>query len=475
MNIDYAALLPEIVLSLFGILIMLCVPFVRAEQQSRLGYLGILGVLFAFASVASQWGQTGLAFWDMVFQDPFSQFAKMLFLFVAASITLASMNYLEREELRHGEFFSLLLFATTGMCLMASSADLILTFLGLEILSIPTYILAGFKQRETKSAESGLKYFILGAFSTAFLLYGIAFLYGSTGSTKYLKIASAVAAQGFSPMLGLGLAFIVVGFGFKSAITPFHVWTPDVYEGAPVPVTNHLAVGSKAAALIAFLRILYQMLPGLSPHWEVVLAASAILTMAIGNVAALIQSNIKRMLGYSSIAHAGYLLVGLTAHNALGRQGILFYLLAYALMNLGAFTVVQVFARRNEQYVSIEDYAGIGYRYPFLSAALSLFLISLAGIPATAGFMGKFFLFAAAVESRNYALVVIALIASAIGIYYYLRIIVLMYMRDPLPESPPINVPILAGIVIVIMIAGTLYLGIYPKTILNLASEAVFF
>lgn len=476
MDINYTAVLPEIILSLVGICIMLLIPFVPRKRQTHLGYLALAGIVLAFFGVAMGWGQTDLAFFEMIFQDDFGQFCKIFFLFVSTVILLISMNYLEQEKLFQGEFFVLLLFATVGMLFMATSADLIMTFLGLEVLSISTYILAGFKERERKSSEAAWKYFLLGAFSTAFLLYGIAFVYGATGSTKYLQIAEAIqASPEYSLILFVGLGLMMVGFGFKVALAPFHAWTPDVYEGAPIPITALLAVASKGAALLALVRILYQVFPDLSQQWQAILWPMAVMTMAIGNIAALTQSNIKRMLAYSSIAHAGYLLVGLTAHNPLATQGILFYLVAYAFMTLGALIVVQIVGRREEQHTTIEDYNGIGYRYPFLGIALSVFLISLAGIPATAGFMGKLFVFSAAVQSQMYGLVVIALVTSAIGLYYYLRVIVSMYMGEFKTEKIPITISMPLRIILTLLVLGTLYLGILPGSLLNLAEEAASF
>lgn len=476
MDLNYSAILPEIILSVTGILLMLWIPFTAREHQPRLGYPALAGLLLALLAGLAQWGQKDLAFFDMVFQDNLGHFSKFLFLFAVGAILLTSIHYLERERLWRGEYFSLLLFSAVGMCLMATSADLVMTFLGLEILSIATYIMAGYRYRDMKSTESGLKYFILGAFSTAFLLYGIAFLYGTTGSTKYLVIVQRVGVMdSFPPSLLLGLGLLVVGFGFKAALAPFHVWTPDVYQGAPVPITAHLAVASKAAAIVALLRILYQVIPGLNQHWQLLLWISAVLTMAIGNIAALTQVNIKRMLAYSSIAHAGYLLVGMTANTEIGAGSVLFYLVAYAFMNLGAFAVVQILGRQEERYVQISDYSGIGFRYPFLSLSLSLFLVSLAGIPLTAGFTGKLFLFSAAIQSQMYWLVVLGLIASAIGIYYYLRVIVLMFMREPEGDLEGIALPLSHRILIGIMVLGTLYLGIFPGSFLELASEAVRF
>ncbi len=480
MDINYFAVLPEIILSVVGIVLMVLIPFIRRESQAKLGYLALAGLALALVTTVLQWGQKDLALFGMVFQDNFAQFSRVVFFLSVGAIVTASISYLEQDRLDRAEYFSLLLFAAVGMGLMAASANLIMTFLGLEVLSIATYVLAGFRRDDMKSTESALKYFILGAFSTAFLLYGLAFIYGATGTTRYLDIARILAGEGSSGhtyplflLLGLGLLF--VGFGFKAAFAPFHIWTPDVYEGAPTPITAHLAVASKAAAVIALLRILYQVLPALISDWQSILWISAVLTMLIGNIAALTQSNIKRMLAYSSIAHAGYLLVGLVAGSSKGAQGVLFYLLAYAFMNLGALIVVQLVGRRNEKTVAITDYTGLGYRYPGLSLALSIFLVSLAGIPLTAGFSGKLFLFSAAMESGLYWLVGISVIASVIGIYYYLRVLVLMYMRQPEGEIEPIPLPVAVQIVLVIMALGTLYMGILPQTVLNLASEAIRF
>lgn len=476
MEINILSVAPEIVLSVVGIVLMMLIPTVGRARQAQLGYLALAGVVLALAASMLQWGARDVAFYGTIFQDDFAQYSKILFLAALGSIILISIHYLRQEELLSAEYFPLLLFSGVGMCLMAASADLIVTFLGLETLSIATYVLAGYRTKVMQSTEAAIKYFLLGAFSTAFLLYGVALVYGATGTTKYLGIAQAISQFDALPTgLLLGLGLMVVGFGFKIALAPFHIWAPDVYEGAPVPITAHLAVASKAAAVVAFLRILYQVAPELGSEWYAVLWVTAVLTMLIGNVAALAQTNIKRMLAYSSIAHAGYLMIGVTVHNQLGAQGVLFYLVAYALMSLGAFTVVQLIGRKNEASVQIEDYAGIGFRFPFLGLALSVFLVSLAGIPLTAGFAGKLFLFAAAIQSQMYWLVVFAVVASAIGVYYYLRVMVLMYMREAPGEIAPVDLPVAARVLLVVMIAGTLILGIFPGSILRLASEAMQF
>lgn len=471
-EINYVAILPEIILSVAGVLVMLLIPSVKREHQPRLGYLALAGTALALVAAAIQWGQQGISFSGMIFQDNFAHFSKLLFLLAIGCIQAVSIPYLQRDGLLRAEYFSLLLFAAVGMCLMAASADLIMTFLGIEILSIATYVLAGYRREEMRSTEAALKYFILGAFSTAFLLYGIAFIYGATGSTQYLEIARRLDQGNLPWFLLIGLGLLLVGFGFKAALAPFHVWTPDVYEGSPTPVMAHLAVASKAAALVAFLRILLQVVPDLRQGWQELLWISAVLTMLVGNLAALTQTNIKRMLAYSSIAHAGYLLVGLTASSPEGARGVLFYLLAYAFMNLGALTIVQLVGSRDEKLVAIEDYAGLGYRSPGLALVLSLFLVSLAGIPLTGGFTGKLFLFAAAIQGGLYWLVVIAVVASAIGIYYYLRVLVLMYMREP-SETTAIGLPGPAGVVLALMALGTLWLGVLPGRMLEWAGAAV--
>lgn len=476
MDINYIAVLPEIILAVVGIVLMVLIPSIPREKQAGLGYLALLGTALATVAAVSQWDTQGLpTFFQMVFLDNFAHFAKILFLVAIGAVIAISISYLEKDRLFRAEYFSLLLFAAVGMCLMASSADLIMTFLGIEILSIATYVLAGYRRDEMKSVESALKYFILGAFSTAFLLYGIAFIYGATGTTKYLGIAAALErGSGIPYFIVIGLGLILVGFGFKAALAPFHIWAPDVYQGAPIPIMAHLAVGSKAAALIAFLRILYQVLPGMINDWQGLLWISAVVTMAVGNIAALTQTNIKRLLAYSSIAHAGYLLVGFTAASTEGARGVLFYLAAYAFMNIGALTVVQLVARRDEKYVELEDYAGLGYRSPGLALALSVFLVSLAGIPLTAGFTGKLFVFAAAIESGAYGLVVIAVLASAVGVYYYIRVLVYMYMRGPAEaEGESIGLPAIPGLVLAVMVLGTLFLGILPGGLLQIADQAV--
>lgn len=477
MDANYSGLMPEIILCLTGVLVMLLASVLPRDRVGALGWVAAAGSLAAMIPVFLTWGVRDQAFFGMVFQDTYSQYGRLLFLLVLFAILILCRLYARQQQIAMAEMFSLVLFAGAGMNLMAASADLIMTFLGIELLSISSYVLAGYKESD-RSAESAWKYFILGAFSTAFLLYGIAFLYGVTGSTSYTAIASEVgrwARTGNVPALALvGMGLLLVGFAFKGALVPFHVWTPDVYEGAPIPVTAFLAVGSKAAAFMALLRILEQVLAPLSLDWQGVFWLSAVATMFLGNLAALVQTNIKRMLAYSSIAHAGYLLVGVTAHSGMSREAVLFYLSAYAIMTVGAFAVIQLVAEGDDERVQLSQFKGLGSQRPFLATSLSIFLISMAGIPATAGFMGKLFLFSAAIDEGFYGLVILALIASAMGVYYYLRVIVLMYMQGG-EASAVISDPWLARLALAALVLGTFGLGLFPGPVMNWISEATLF
>jgi len=476
MDINYSVLLPEIFLALVGIVTLLIPVFIGKSTGVRYetGVFIALPVCLVLMFTGDGFSK-GEAFFGMVSGDPFTDFARFLFLASGIVIMALSVPYLEREGLYNEEFFALLLFVVMSMNLIVSSRDLLLTFIGIEILSIASYIMAAYRLKSGVSVEAGLKYFILGAFSSAFLLYGIALLYGVSGSTRYIAVAETVAEQGVSPLLLVGLALLGVGLAFKATFVPFHVWSPDVYEGAPMPVTAFLAVASKAAAVLVLVRILYECFPDLA-SWQNMGWGAAILTMLYGNIAALTQKNIKRLLAYSSIAHAGYLLVGVISGKQAGIRGVLFYLVAYAVMNLGAFAVIQLFAGKGETSLQISEYSGFGYRYPFLAACLSVFLFSLAGIPLTIGFAGKFFLFAAAIEQEMYFLVVIGLIASAIGIYYYLKIVVTMYMRESDSDAgEDIASPLTVRLVIAILTAAAVVFGILPGSLLRFAGEAILF
>jgi NADH-quinone oxidoreductase subunit N len=404
------------------------------------------------------------------------------------------MVWVENERLPAGEFHSLLMFATAGMMLMASAGDLVIVFLGLEILSIATYVMCGFRRTDIRSNESSMKYFILGSFSSAFLLYGIALTYGATstaaglpGTTNIAEIARRLPDAQYPLLLFAGAAMMLVGFGFKIATAPFHVWTPDVYEGAPTPVTAFMAAGPKAAGFASFLRVFVFAFPFVaaagSPSiagqihsaWLGVLVVLAILTMTVGNVVAIAQNNVKRMLAYSSIAHAGYALVGFVAAGSASDVeqrntaiiAVIFYLLTYAVMNLGAFAVVQLIARDGDRRTEVEDYNGIGFQTPWLAFSLSLFLLSLLGMPLTAGFIGKVMVFRAALDQGYYLLVVIGVLNTAISAYYYLRLIIVMFFRERTTAWNAPRIPASIGVALVITILGVFYLGLFPGRIIN--------
>ncbi len=473
---DFRTIGPEIVLAVFGLLILLLGVFLGLRQRKYSGYVALVGTVLAFVPLFPLIGSRSEGFFGMVVADPFAIFFKALFLLVAFFTVLISLDYTEREGVAFGEYYVLVLFASVGMMLMAAGANLIVIFLGLEIMSISIYVLVGITRDDPRSVEAAFKYFLLGAFASAFLLYGMALTYASTGSLRLATIREVLSEQAFltsAPIMILGFSLLVIGFAFKIALVPFHMWTPDAYEGAPTSITAFMATGVKAAAFAALLRVFLSALPQLERHWTEVMWALAVLTMSVGNLIALKQDNIKRMLAYSSIAHAGYILVGFVAGNELGRAGMLFYLFAYALMNIGAFTVVILLGRKGEENTLISDYAGIGFRFPLLGAAMSIFLFSLAGVPPTAGFMAKVYVFSAAVKAGYYWLVVIAVLNSAVAAYYYLRVMVYMYFREPEREVR-VDLFSLAGVIAVILaVWGVLQLGIFPSDFLALAQRSV--
>ncbi len=470
---DLLRILPEIVLSAFAILVMVLDPIFPGGKKRFLGWVAVLGVLGAGAAAERSAVSPGLAFGDTVAADDFALYFVYLFLLVAALTLLGSIDYLERDGIDHGEFYALVLMATVGMCFMAASTELVMIFLGLEISSLSTYILAGFKRHEVASNEASVKYFLLGSFATAFFLYGIAFLYGATGTTNLRVLAERLASgEAWTPFAQLALVLMFVGLAFKVSTVPFQVWTPDVYQGAPAPVTAFLSVGPKAAAFAALVRILLGSLASAGSISFWMLWVSAALTMTVGNLAALAQPNLKRMLAYSSIAHAGYILVGMTAGGAEGTSSVLFYLAAYALMNVGAFVLIAHLAGRGEKRTMVEDYTGLAYERPGVAACLAVLLLSLAGFPATAGFLGKFYLFRAAVHSNLVGLTVIAVLNSVVSVYYYLRPVVAMYMREPHAATLSDGLPWPVRAAMAVSVAGIFYLGLFPNYLLTAARLA---
>jgi NADH-quinone oxidoreductase subunit N len=472
---DLLRVLPEIVLTLFGVLVMVLEPFVPAASKRSLGWLALLGVLAAGAATAKTSFDSGPAFGGSIAADDFGFFFIYLFVLVAALVILGSMDYLERDHAQHGEFYALLLLGTVGMCFMASSTDLIMIFLGLEISSISTYILVGFRRSDPLANEASLKYFLLGSFATAFFLYGIAFVYGLTGTTNLLGASAQLGNPLPWPTFArVALILMFVGLAFKLSTVPFQVWTPDVYQGAPAPVTAFLSVGPKAAAFAVLLRIFLGGFTnaGAGTFW--LLWTSAALTMTLGNLAALWQSNVKRLLAYSSIAHAGYILVGVTAGGSRGVPAVMYYLMAYALMNVGAFVLIAHLSGAGERYLEIDDYTGLAFQRPGVAACLTVFFLSLAGFPSTAGFLGKFYIFRAAMHSHLIGLTILALLNSTVSVYYYLRIVVAMYMREGESKTAAVELRWPVRAVIAVSILGIFYLGLAPNLFLGLTTLAAF-
>jgi NADH-quinone oxidoreductase subunit N len=388
-----------------------------------------------------------------------------------------SDDYIQREGYPLGEYYALILFTTAGAMWMASGTDLLTIFLGLEVLSVSLYVLAGLFRNQLRSNEAGLKYFFLGAFSTGFLLYGVALLFGVTGTTNLQGIADAFASGETmldNSMAVAGMILLGTGFLFKIAAAPFHMWTPDVYQGAPTPITAFMSAGPKAAAFAAFVRVFSVSLESMQVEWTSMLWILAVLTMIVGNVIAIYQDNIKRMLAYSSIAHAGYAMVGMAAANEVGLSGILFYMLAYTFMNMGAFAVLVLAGKKGEENLTLEGFSGFGYRRPFLGVAMTIFLFSLMGIPPTAGFAGKFYIFAGALKADLVWLAVIGVLNSAVSLYYYLRVMVYMYFRDPSEDFGWVKMNVATTASIILAIVGVLLLGILPGPVMELAKLSLF-
>jgi NADH-quinone oxidoreductase subunit N len=468
--------LPEIILTIFGTLIMVMEGIREGKWERAYGPLSIAGLVGALAASIYAYDNPGAAFSGMLMVDGFATFFRVLVIGVGILTVLASDHYLAREGVEVGEYYALLLYSVVGQCVMVTANELIMIFIGLEISSISSYVLAGYLRDDKRANEASLKYFLLGSFATAFFLYGVALIYGMTGSTNLSAVRGLVTSGAGAPspiLLGVAAALMFVGLGFKVSGAPFQIWAPDVYQGAPAPVSGFLSAGPKAAAFAIFLRIFMTALEPIGKGWEPMVWLSALLSMTIGNFAALTQSNIKRLLAYSSIAHAGYVLVALAARSLPGTAAAMFYLAAYALMNIGAFAVVVHLSGKGERFLSIDDFAGLGTRQPLTAAMLSIFLLSLIGVPLTGGFFGKFYIFKAALESHLVWLTVLGLLNSAVAAYYYLRIIVMMYMHEPSEATRALEpLPAGLGAALVLPALGTLLLGIYPTAILDFAGKS---
>jgi NADH-quinone oxidoreductase subunit N len=430
-------------------------------------YLALLGTALALGCVVWQAlrldAASGSYFSGMVVLDGFGVFLSGVVLAGTFLTLLLTIGYCRRHDIHLAEYYHLILMAAAGMLIMVLAGNLITIFVGLELMSVGVYVLTGFRRTRLRSVEGALKYFVLGAFSTGFFLYGIALVYGAAGSFDLAAIRDAVSVPPASPVLLAGVALLIVGFGFKVALVPFHMWSPDVYQGAPAPVTGFMATGVKTAGFAAFVRVFMSTFDGLADQWIPVLWVLAALTMVVGNVAAIRQDDIKRMLAYSSIAHAGYLLVALIAHSDLGTAAFLYYMAAYTLMTMGAFGIVIVLGEKGTENTSIErDYAGIAWRHPLLAAAMALFMFSLTGIPPTAGFVGKFAILSAAVNAGHVPLAILLVLTSVVSAYYYLKVVVSMYMWSSEREPIRSRVPAMAIIALLIAVVGVLGLGIFP-------------
>jgi NADH-quinone oxidoreductase subunit N len=467
------ALLPILVVVFAALSVLLLDVFLKKENKNYLAYISLIFLVICGFVCIKFWNKSYSYFSGNLFLDNLALFFIFILALAAGFVILLSMKYISFQDVNYGEFYALLLLALSGVAIMLSSRDLLVIFLGLEVLSISSYVLAGLKRKDEKSSEAAIKYFLLGSFATAFLVYGLALLYGSCHSTNISSIINLfITKSDLSVMALTGLGLVIIGFGFKIAVVPFHMWTPDVYQGAPTPITAFFSVVPKAVGFIVFLRIFI-------PYWKNALNTQAIfwilwvicvLTMVVGNLLALRQTNLKRILAYSSIAHAGYLLIAILAQD---NSSLVFYLTVYLFMNIGAFAAVIALSRKGKEYLELEDYAGVGFKYPWIGVTFSIFLLSLAGFPPTGGFLAKFYVFSAAVRQGLVPLVIIGVLASLISVFYYLRIIVYMYMKEPAREIEiAIENPALF-LVLFFCLYGVLQLGLYPRNILVLINQAI--
>jgi NADH-quinone oxidoreductase subunit N len=472
---DLVRFLPEIILAIVGTAMMVLDPVIHKRDSKFFGNLAIAALIAGIAGAIYAYSQPGTAFGGMLVVDGFATFFRVLVMSVGILAVLPSYSFLARQEAETSEYHALLLFSIAGQCLMAAANDLIIVFIGLEISSIASYILAGYLRDDKRANEAALKYFLLGSFATAFFLYGVAIVYGVTGTVNLTAVHDAIASQEQGPMIFLGLAaaLMFVGLGFKVSAAPFQVWAPDVYQGAPTPVSAFLSAGPKAAAFAVFFRIFMTALGPIGTGWQTLIWIAALLSMTIGNFAALLQTNVKRLLAYSSIAHAGYVMVALTARSEIGTAAAMFYLAGYAFMNVGAFAVISHLSGKGEKYQNLEDLAGLGKKQPLTAALFTIYLLSLIGVPLTAGFFGKFYIFKAALESHLVWLAVLGLLNSAVGAYYYLRILVMMYMHEPGEAASSVK-PLTPSMRLALLLpaAGTLILGIFPSWVLEFASRS---
>jgi NADH-quinone oxidoreductase subunit N len=481
---DLIAILPELLVMAAGCLVLVLAPLIPKDCKDWLAHLSLAALAAAFVVGYVLMGPfTGFprrAFSGLYVLDAYGLFWKLLLIVVSALVILMAKAHLKLEKIDLPEFYAFILLSLSGMMVMVSGADLLVIYLGLELMSLSLYVMAGFKRYELRPLEAATKYFILGSFSSGILLYGISLLFGRTGSTTLVGIREGIAAlPSGDPILLLAMSLLIVGFGFKVAAVPFHMWTPDVYEGSPTSVTAYMAVASKAASFAAFMRVFLSALDGLKEDWQMLLVAVCVATMILGNVVAIVQTNIKRMLAYSSIAHAGYAMIGVVAADAFGMASVMLYLAIYAFMNLGAFTVVTMLRRGGLEGDEIDDFTGLAKRNKWAALVMLLFMFSLAGIPPTGGFIAKFYVFMAAVGAHMPALAVLAVIFAAVSAYFYLRVVMVMYMRDPgeTAGTPGHDVRVVVSpatiAVLLIAVLGVLLLGLFPDPLVKAAQSAI--
>ena len=471
---SFDAIIPMLCVALAGLVVLLAEAFRGRDEKMPIGGLAIIGLIGAGAASVLLWNRNATSF-GVVTADNFSLFVNMVLVAVGILTVIFSSQTIDRDRIPAGEYYAIMLFAIVGMMLMGQATDLLVIFLALETMSIAVYVLTGIRREQQQSTEAAFKYFLLGAFASAFFLYGVAFLYGVTGSTSLDRIGSVIAAQSMSgnPMILLGVGLLIVGFAFKVAAVPFHMWSPDAYEGAPAVVTGFMSTGVKAAAVAAFVRVFLSALEPMIAEWAPVLWVIAAATMILGTVVGVAQTSLKRMLAYSSIAHGGYLMAGLVAGNDVGKAAILFYLAAYALTNLGAFGVIALLGTRERANDDLRDYAGLFKSHPALAVLMTFFLLSLGGFPPTAGFIAKWYVFSAAVGSGYYGLAIIGVLSSVVSVFFYLRIVVMMFMtdRDARPVPAPISGVAFAGLILSLI--GVLYLGVLPSAVIDFAQASI--
>jgi NADH-quinone oxidoreductase subunit N len=473
-RIDFVAIAPILIVTLSGCAVLLAEAFRRPDERMRTAWLGAIGLVFAIGSALMQWGDDSVGF-GVIVADKFSLFFMVVIAAIGLLTLLLSSGTAERDQLPTGEYHALLLFSVAGMMMMASTNDLLIVFIGLEIMSLGVYVLTGIKRRSEAGAEAAFKYFVLGAFSSAFFLYGIAFAYAVSGSTKLDVLGMEIAGLAGDPgvLALLAMVFLAIGFAFKVSAVPFHMWTPDAYQGAPTLVTGFMSTAVKAAAFAAFVRVFLSALEPLRVDWVPLLSVIAALSMILGAVVGVAQSNVKRMLAYSSIAHAGYLLLGLVAASTAGKAAMLFYIVAYSVANLGAFGVLAALSTEDRPHDGVRDFIGLSKERPGMAALLTVFLLSLGGFPPTVGFIGKWYIFNAAVQENLITLAIIGVLTSVVSVFFYLRIVVMMYMsEEEVPGRRP-SVPAMAMAGMLLALVAVFYLGILPGQLISIAVDSV--